>query len=81
MPDKKPAPITAEGRRAAERVRTIFYSIAAANIVIVAAIMWLGKGRKEPANSPAKSGAIEKAADDNSDPEQQGHSTRSGEAK
>ena len=63
MPAKKPVPISPEGRRAAERIRTIFYSIAAANIVLVAIIMWRGKGRKEPANVPSKSEAAEKAAD------------------
>ena len=64
MPAEKPTPITPEGKRAAERIRTIFYSIAAANIVLVAIIMWTGKGRKEPANPPAKPGATEKAVDE-----------------
>ena len=62
MPAKKTAPISSEGKRAAERVRLIFYSIAAANIVLIAIIMWAGKGRKEPANAPAKSEAVEKTA-------------------
>jgi len=39
MPNNSPA-ITPEGRRAAERVRTIFFLIAAANIVFVALIFW-----------------------------------------
>ena len=64
MPAEKPTPITPEGKRAAERVRTIFYSIAAANIVLVAIIMWRGKGRKEPANPPAKPAMMDRAADE-----------------
>ena len=63
MPAVKPTPITPEGRRAAERVRTIFYAIAAANIVLVAIILWLGRSRKEPASAPAKSEAIEKTTE------------------
>jgi len=66
MPAKKPPPISPEGRRAAERIRTIFYSIAAANLVLVAIVIWLGKGRKEPTNSPVKSRAIEEAVGGNS---------------
>ena len=53
MPAAKPTPITPEGRRAAERVRMLFYSIAAANIVFIAIIMWLGKGRTDPAKPSA----------------------------
>ena len=61
MPDKKPEPITPEGRRAAERVRTLFYSIAAANIVFVAIVLWLGRGRKDAAKPvPAEIGAPSK---------------------
>ena len=40
MPDEKPAPITPEGRRAANRIRTIFLFIAAANLVFIAIIIW-----------------------------------------
>lgn len=40
MPDEKQNPITPEGKRAAERMRLIFYSIAAANIVLVAIVIW-----------------------------------------
>jgi len=58
MPAEKPTPITPEGRRAADRVRTIFYAIAAANIVIIAIVLWLGRDRKEPARAPAKSEAV-----------------------
>ncbi len=58
MTDKKPAPITPEGRRAAEKIRTLFYSIAAANIVLFAVILWLGKARKEP----EKPGAAQNSA-------------------
>jgi hypothetical protein len=35
-----PPPITPEGRRAAERFRTIFFLIVAANIAIIAIIIW-----------------------------------------
>ena len=46
MPPEKLTPITPEGKRAADRIRTIFYSIAAANLVIVAIVIWLGAGKK-----------------------------------
>ena len=39
MPAKKPTPFSPEGKRAAERIRTIFFSIAAANLVLVAIVM------------------------------------------
>ena len=62
MPAKKPAPISPEGRRAAERIRTIFYSIAAANIVLVAIIMWSRRNAdKKPDGIPAKPAAAENA--------------------
>ena len=60
MPAKKPTPFSPEGRRAAERIRTIFYSIAAANIVLVAIVMWQRNARKEP----TKPAAMEKTADE-----------------
>ena len=63
MPAKKPVPISPEGRRAAERIRTIFYSIAAANIVLVAIIMWSRRNvDKMPDGVPAKPAAAENAA-------------------
>ena len=63
MPAKKPVPISPEGRRAAERIRTIFYSIAAANIVLVAIIMWSRRNAdKKPDGVPAKPAATENAA-------------------
>jgi hypothetical protein len=40
MPPEQPTPITPEGKRAAQRVRTIFYAIAAANIALAAIVMW-----------------------------------------
>lgn len=40
MPPNDSPTITPEGRRAAERIRTIFFLIAAANIVVVAIIIW-----------------------------------------
>ena len=62
MPAEKPTPITPEGKRAAERVRTIFYSIAAANIVLVAIIMLRGKGHREPAKPATTENAEAKRA-------------------
>ncbi|MEO6786518.1 MAG: hypothetical protein ABI318_10335 [Chthoniobacteraceae bacterium] len=46
MPAGKPTPITPEGKRAAGRIRTIFFSVAAANIVLVAIVIWLGMVKK-----------------------------------
>ena len=81
MPSEKPAPISPEGKRAAERMRLIFYSIAAANIVLVAIVMWQRNAHKEPATDPAKSAATEDPANKTSEPRQQDHSERSGGAK
>ncbi|MEO6741470.1 MAG: hypothetical protein ABIP20_14580 [Chthoniobacteraceae bacterium] len=61
MPDETPAPITPEGKRAAERIRTMFYSIAAANIVLVAIVIWQRQAHKEPADAPAKPATTEHA--------------------
>ena len=54
MPAEKPTPITPEGKRAADRVRTIFYVIAAANIVLAAIVMWQRNAHKQPPEPPAK---------------------------
>ena len=63
MTPKMPTPMSPEGRRAAERIRTIFYSIAAANIVLVAIIMWSRRNAdKKPDGVPAKPAATENAA-------------------
>ena len=62
MPDQTPAPITPEGKRAAERIRTIFYSIAAANIVLVAIVIWHRQAHKEPSDAPPNPVATEDAA-------------------
>ena len=40
MPDKVPPPISAEGRRAAGNIRSIFMFIVAANLAIVAIVFW-----------------------------------------
>ena len=61
MPAKKNTPFTPEGKRAAERIRTVFYAIAAANIVLVAIVMWQRNTRKEPAAAPAKPATREEA--------------------
>jgi len=61
MPAKKPPPISPEGRRAAERIRTIFYSIAAANLVLVAIVMWRrNHGQPKPEAAPVKPAAATK---------------------
>jgi len=52
MPEEKPAPITPEGKRAADRVRSIFFMIAAANLVLVAIVMLLN-GSGKPARTDA----------------------------
>jgi len=63
MPAENPTPITPEGKRAAERVRTIFFAIAAANIVLVAIVMWHRHSSvKERTGTPAKPAAAEEAA-------------------
>ncbi|MEQ1851595.1 MAG: hypothetical protein ABMA01_08385 [Chthoniobacteraceae bacterium] len=46
------APITPEGRRAAEKVRTIFLLIAALNIVIIAILLWNQWTAKEDPQPP-----------------------------
>ena len=61
MPAKNPTPITPEGRRAAERIRTIFYAIAAANIVIAAIVMWQRQAHKGHESTPAKPVTAEEA--------------------
>ncbi len=57
MTQRNPPLLTPEGKRAAERVRLIFFSIAAANIVLVAIVMWsrhnAEKKRETPAPKPA----------------------------
>ena len=61
MPAKKATTFSPEGKRAAERIRTVFYAIAAANIVLVAIVMWQRNTRKEPAAAPAKPATREEA--------------------
>ena len=58
MPTDAPTPITPEGKRAAERIRSLFFMVAAANLVLVAVVIWQGyfgkpdKSRpKEPASA------------------------------
>jgi len=63
MPPEQPTPITPEGKRAAQRVRTIFYAIAAANIVLAAIVMWQRhKADKKPEAEPPRPAAVEKSA-------------------
>ncbi len=60
MPAEKPTPITPEGKRAAERVRLIFFSIAAANLVLFAIVIWQRRNAdKTHAADPAKPAAAE----------------------
>ena len=61
MPEKKPTPFSPEGKRAAERIRTIFFSIAAANLVLVAIVMWQRRhADKKPDAEPPKPAAATK---------------------
>lgn len=62
MPDGDPTPITPEGKRAADRIRTIFFSIAAANIVLVAIVIWQRQAHKGTEDKPAKQAAAEESA-------------------
>ena len=60
MPAEKPTPITPEGKRAAERVRLIFFSIAAANLVLFAIVIWQRRNAdKTHAPDPEKPAAAE----------------------
>ena len=62
MPAKKPTPFSPEGKRAAERIRTLFYSIAAANIVLAAIVIWQRQAHKGPEDKPPKPAAAEESA-------------------
>ena len=63
MPDEKPPPITPEGKRAAERVRLIFFSIAAANLVLFAIVIWQRHNADKKRDvEPPGSAAVEKSA-------------------
>ena len=62
MPAKNPTPITPEGKRAADRMRSIFFMIAAANIVLVVIVLWQRQTHKNPADTPPKPVAAEEAA-------------------
>ncbi len=53
MPAKDPTPITPEGKRAAEKIRTLFFAIAAANLVLFAIVLWKQRSHKEPEAKPA----------------------------
>lgn len=46
MPTNDPTPITPEGKRAGERIRSLFFTVAAANLVLVAIIIWQGSFAK-----------------------------------
>ena len=52
MPGKDPTPITPEGKRAADQVRTLFFTIAAANLVLFAIVIWQQRSHKAPENTP-----------------------------
>ena len=62
MPDDEPPPITPEGKRAADRIRTIFFAIAAANIVLVAIVIWQRQRHKGSEDKHAKPAAAEESA-------------------
>ena len=59
MPAEKPTPITPEGKRAAERVRSVFFLIAAANIVFVIIVLLMRPTAKDRAAAPAKPATTE----------------------
>ena len=61
MPAENPTPITPEGKRAADRMRSIFFMIAAANIVLVVIVLWQRQAHKDPADTPAKPAMTEEA--------------------
>jgi cell division protein FtsN len=55
MSTDKPTPLTPEGRRAADRVRSIFFLIAAANIVIaIIVLLFRSPTGKDRDNAPTK---------------------------
>src|SRR3954470_25001711 len=56
-----PEPKSPEAMRAAQKVRNIFYFIAAANLVIIAIVLW--PHPKSKAAPTAKAAAIEQNAD------------------
>ena len=61
MPAKKPTPFSPEGKRAADRIRSIFFMIAAANIVLAAIVMWQRHhADKRREAEPAKPAAVTK---------------------
>ena len=59
MSADNPTPISPEGKRAADRVRSIFFMIAAANIVVVAIVLWQRQAHKDHADIPEKPAATE----------------------
>jgi len=62
MPEENPTPITPEGKRAADRMRSIFFMIAAANIVIVAIVIWQRHAQESRRDAtPARPAAVEYA--------------------
>ena len=61
MPDDEPPPITPEGKRAADRIRTIFFAIAAANIVLVAIVIWQRQAHKGSDDKPVNPAAAEES--------------------
>ncbi len=72
MSAENPTPLTPEGKRAADRVRTIFYAIAAANIVLVAIVIWQRQAHKEHPEPPAKPVTTQEAERDHDRGEKHG---------
>ena len=62
MPADHPTPISPEGKRAADRMRSIFFMIAAANIVLVVIVLWQRQTHKNPADTPLKPVTSEESA-------------------
>lgn len=53
MNPQTPGNLSPEGRHAAARVRTIFFGIAAANIVLFAIFLWQRNAHRQPDQAPA----------------------------
>jgi len=61
MPGENQTPIAPEDKHAASRVRSIFFMIAAANIVLVAIVLWQRQAHKDHEGPPAKPATSEDA--------------------
>lgn len=58
MPKDAPTPITPEGKRAAAKIRNLFAYIVAANIALVAVVVWQGYFGKKGNSSPEEVASV-----------------------